>query len=85
MVGVDPARVQGVVEGAVPAGEHPGQRQARQRDHRTGAAQLGVGELEQRVRSRLQALMEPGPEPGSAPAPRSAPGLGRIDNRSPCF
>lgn len=67
----------------MPAGEHTGQRQAGQRDHGTGVAQHRVGQLEQRVRARGQALMELGPEPSQRPGSRAGGGFGENGQAKP--
>jgi hypothetical protein len=59
---VDPAAVQRVVHGAVPAPVLGGQGQVDWCGHRSLNAQQRVGELEERVAPRSQACMEDVPE-----------------------
>ncbi len=55
-------RAKRVIQRAVAAGELRLQAQLHQRRHRVICAQDGARQLEQRVRPRRQALIQPGPE-----------------------
>jgi hypothetical protein len=77
---VDPPGGQRVVQGAVPAGELRLQAHLHQRRHRMIGAQHRVGKLEQRVRPRVQALVQRLPEPAQPfqrPVARNGAGEGR--------
>jgi hypothetical protein len=60
---IDPPGRQGIVERAVAAAELRLQAQLHQRPHRVIRAQDGVRQVEQRVRPRRQAPVQPQPEP----------------------
>jgi hypothetical protein len=60
-----------------------GQRQLRDRPHRTVRAQHSVGQLEQRVRSLEQASVELLPQPGQLPGHTRAVGMVHTDQLKP--
>jgi hypothetical protein len=77
---VDPPGGQRVIQGAVAAGELRLQAQPHQRRHRVIGAQHRVGQLEQRVRPRVQALIQRLPErpqPFQRPVARNSAGEDR--------
>jgi hypothetical protein len=72
VIGIDPDSPERVIERPVSAAEDPGQRQGRQRGHRAALAQQCLGQLEQRVRSRGQAVIEAGTKRRQCPGARSS-------------
>ena len=59
------------------------ERQIHQRADRPVRAQHRTGKIEQRVRSRRQAVIEPGPEPGQHPECTGRAGIVHTDHLKP--